>query len=170
VPKIRIAVNCPSAGCYHNDVTFKISRTVIVQNSILCIKNQLARNNSQRDIELRTVLRRWKSVARDQIPLQSIFSVDYRPISHDVTAPVMMHLEVKLQSMHNITFVNKANFLKVYNNFVLKWLIFALYVVVVPEQILLRSIWILEDTPRTRPQSSLKVLEIKTKAKQSKLN
>ena len=39
--------------------------------------------------------------------------------------------------MHNITFVNKANFLKVYNNFVLKWLIFALYVVVVPEQILL---------------------------------
>ena len=29
--------------------------------------------------------------------------------------------------MHNITFVNKANFLKVYNNFVLKWLIFALY-------------------------------------------
>jgi hypothetical protein len=135
----------------------------IVQNSILCIKNQLARKNSQRDIELRTVLRRWKSVARDQIPLQSIFSVDYRPISHDVTAPVMMHLEVKLQSMHNITFVNKANFLKVYNNFVLKWLIFALYVVVVPKQILLRSIWI-------RPQSSLKVLEIKTKAKQSKLN
>ena len=27
--------------------------------------------------------------------------------------------------MHNITFVNKANFLKVYNNFVLKWLILA---------------------------------------------
>ena len=43
--------------------------------------------------------------------------------------------------MHNITFVNKANFVKVYNNFVLKWLIFALYVVVVPEQILLASIW-----------------------------
>jgi hypothetical protein len=36
--------------------------------------------------------------------------------------------------MHNITFVNKANFVKLYNNFVLKWLIFALYVVVVPEQ------------------------------------
>jgi hypothetical protein len=34
--------------------------------------------------------------------------------------------------MHNITFVNKANFVKLYNNFVLKWLIFALYVVVVP--------------------------------------
>jgi hypothetical protein len=32
--------------------------------------------------------------------------------------------------MHNITFVNKANFVKVYNNFVLKWVIFALYVVV----------------------------------------
>jgi hypothetical protein len=43
--------------------------------------------------------------------------------------------------MHNITFVNKANFVKVYSNFVLKWLIFALYVVVVPEQILLGSIW-----------------------------
>jgi hypothetical protein len=44
--------------------------------------------------------------------------------------------------MHNITFVNKANFVKLYNNFVLKWLIFAaLYVVVVPEQILLGSIW-----------------------------
>ena len=43
--------------------------------------------------------------------------------------------------MHNIIFVNKANFVKVYNNFVLKWLIFALYVVVVPEQILLGSIW-----------------------------
>ena len=42
--------------------------------------------------------------------------------------------------MHNITFVNKANFVKVNNNFVLKWLIFALYVVVVPEQILLGSI------------------------------
>jgi Zn ribbon nucleic-acid-binding protein len=26
--------------------------------------------------------------------------------------------------MHNITFVNKANFVKLYNNFVLKWLIF----------------------------------------------
>ena len=38
--------------------------------------------------------------------------------------------------MHNITLVNKANFLKVYNNFVLKWLIRALCVVVVPEQIL----------------------------------
>jgi hypothetical protein len=38
--------------------------------------------------------------------------------------------------MHNITFVNKANCVKLYNNFVLKWLIFALYVVVVPEQIL----------------------------------
>jgi hypothetical protein len=45
------------------------------------------------------------------------------------------------KSMHNITFVNKANFVKVYNNFVLKLLIFALYVVVVPEQILLGSIW-----------------------------
>jgi hypothetical protein len=50
-----------------------------------------------------------------------------------------MHLEDKLAIyMHNITFVNKANFVKLYNNFVLKWLIFAaLYVVVVPEQILL---------------------------------
>jgi hypothetical protein len=45
------------------------------------------------------------------------------------------------QSMHNITLVNKANFLKVYYNFVLKWLILALCVVVVPEQILLGSIW-----------------------------
>ena len=44
-------------------------------------------------------------------------------------------------SMHNITFVNKANFLKVYNNFVLKWLILALCVVVMPEQILLGGIW-----------------------------
>jgi hypothetical protein len=35
--------------------------------------------------------------------------------------------------MHNITFVNKENFVKLYNNFVLKWLIFALYVVVVLE-------------------------------------
>jgi hypothetical protein len=43
--------------------------------------------------------------------------------------------------MHNITFVNKANFVKVYNNFVLKWSKFALYVVVVHEQILLASIW-----------------------------
>jgi hypothetical protein len=43
--------------------------------------------------------------------------------------------------MHNITFVNKANFLKVYNNFVLKWLIIALYVVVVHEQTLLGRIW-----------------------------
>jgi hypothetical protein len=56
--------------------------------------------------------------------------------------------------MHNITFVNKAIFLKVYNNFVLKWLILALCVVVVPEQILLGSIWgyslfcDLEDTLR----------------------
>ena len=40
--------------------------------------------------------------------------------------------------MHNITFVNKENFVKLYNcNFVSKWLVFALYVVVVPEQILL---------------------------------
>ena len=31
--------------------------------------------------------------------------------------------------MHNIIFVNKANFVKVYNNFVLKWLILALCVV-----------------------------------------
>jgi hypothetical protein len=38
--------------------------------------------------------------------------------------------------MHNITFVNKANFAKVYNNFVL-----GLYVVVVPDHILLGSIW-----------------------------
>jgi hypothetical protein len=44
-------------------------------------------------------------------------------------------------AMHNITFVNKVNFVKLYNNFVLKWLIFALYVFVVPEQILLGSIW-----------------------------
>jgi hypothetical protein len=44
--------------------------------------------------------------------------------------------------MHNnITFVNKANFVKLYNNYVLKWLNFALYVVVVPEQILLGSVW-----------------------------
>ena len=49
--------------------------------------------------------------------------------------------------MHNITFVNKANFVKLYNNFVLKWLIFALYVVVVPEQILLAREY-LEDTLR----------------------
>jgi hypothetical protein len=49
--------------------------------------------------------------------------------------------------MHNITFVNKANFVKLYNNFVLKWLIFALYVVVVPEQILLVREH-LEDTLR----------------------
>jgi hypothetical protein len=41
--------------------------------------------------------------------------------------------------MHS--FVNKANFVKVYNNFVLKWLILALCVVVVPEHILLGSIW-----------------------------
>jgi hypothetical protein len=61
----------------------------------------------------------------------------YRPIVHDVTAPVKMHLEDKLAiyrgCMHNITFVNEANFVKLYNNLVLKWLIFALYVVVVPE-------------------------------------
>ena len=59
----------------------------------------------------------------------------YRPIAHDVTAPVTMHLEDKLAiyAMHNITFVNKANFVKLYNTFVLKRLIFALYVVVVPE-------------------------------------
>jgi hypothetical protein len=43
--------------------------------------------------------------------------------------------------MHNITFVNKANFVKLYNNFVLEWLGFAQNVVVVPEQILLGSIW-----------------------------
>jgi hypothetical protein len=36
--------------------------------------------------------------------------------------------------VHNITFVNKADFVKLYTNFVLKWLIFALYVVVIPEQ------------------------------------
>jgi hypothetical protein len=35
--------------------------------------------------------------------------------------------------MHNITSANKANFEKLYNNVVLKWLVFALYVVVVPE-------------------------------------
>jgi hypothetical protein len=40
-----------------------------------------------------------------------------------------------------IQIVNKANFVKVYNSFVLRWLVFALYVVVVPEQILLGSIW-----------------------------
>jgi hypothetical protein len=38
--------------------------------------------------------------------------------------------------MHNVISVNKANFEKLYNNFVLKWLVFALYVVVVPEQII----------------------------------
>ena len=47
--------------------------------------------------------------------------------------------------MHNITFVNKANFVKVYNNFVLKWFILALCVVVVPEQILFNREH-LEDT------------------------
>jgi hypothetical protein len=64
-----------------------------------------------------------------------------RPIVHDVTAPVTMDLEDKLATMHNITSVNKASFEKLYNNFVLKWLVFALCVVVVPEQILLGSIW-----------------------------
>jgi hypothetical protein len=39
-----------------------------------------------------------------------------------------------------MTFVNKANFAKLYNNFVLKWSVFARYVVVVPEQILLATI------------------------------
>jgi hypothetical protein len=48
-------------------------------------------------------------------------------IAHDVTAPMTMHLRKNWQSVHNITFVNKANFVKLYNNFVLKWLIFALY-------------------------------------------
>jgi hypothetical protein len=38
--------------------------------------------------------------------------------------------------MHTVASVNKANFVKLYNNLVLKWLIVALYVVVVPEQIL----------------------------------
>ena len=76
-------------------------------------------------------------IARQLATLKS----SYRPIAHDVTAPVTMQLEDKLATMHNITFVNKANFVKLYNNFVLKWLIFALYVVVVPEQILLGSIW-----------------------------
>jgi hypothetical protein len=47
--------------------------------------------------------------------------------------------------MHNRTFVNKANFVKLYNNFVLKWLILALYVVVEPEQIVREH---LEDTLR----------------------
>ena len=50
--------------------------------------------------------------------------------------------------MHSITFVNKANFVKLYKNFVLKWLIFALCVVV-PEQDIVRKH--LEDTlPRRR--------------------
>ena len=49
--------------------------------------------------------------------------------------------------MRNITSVYKANFVKLYNNFVLKWLIFALYVVVVPEQILIVKEH-LEDTLR----------------------
>jgi hypothetical protein len=35
--------------------------------------------------------------------------------------------------MRAVASVNKANFVKLYNNFVLKWLIVALYVVVVPE-------------------------------------
>ena len=35
--------------------------------------------------------------------------------------------------------VNKVNFVKLYDNFVLKWLIFALYVIVVPEPILVES-------------------------------
>jgi hypothetical protein len=56
--------------------------------------------------------------------------------------------------MHNITFVNKANFVKLYNNFVLKWLIFALYVVVVPEQILLVREH-LEDTLRIYDVSAM---------------
>ena len=57
----------------------------------------------------------------------------YRPIAHDVTAPVTMHLEDKLATLHTVASVNKANFVKLYNNFVLKWLIVALYVVVAPE-------------------------------------
>jgi hypothetical protein len=68
----------------------------------------------------------------------------YRPIAHDVTAPVHDDAfggQISNLYMHNITFVNKANFVKIYNNFALKWSIFALYVVVVPEQILLGSIW-----------------------------
>ena len=77
--------------------------------------------------------------------VKSVKKFPYRPIAHDVTAPVTMHLEDKLATMHNITFVNKANFVKLYNNFVLKWLIFALYVVVVPEQIIREH---LEDTLR----------------------
>jgi hypothetical protein len=48
--------------------------------------------------------------------------------------------------MHNITFVKKANFVKLYNNFVLKWLIFALYVVVVTRTDIVREH--LEDTLR----------------------
>ena len=68
----------------------------------------------------------------------------YRPIAHDVTAPAGNDAsggQISNLCMHNITFVNEANFVKLYNNFVLKWLIFALYVVVIPEQILLGSIW-----------------------------
>ena len=62
--------------------------------------------------------------------------------------------------MHNITFVNKANFAKLYNNFVLKLLVLALYLVVVPEQILL---YIhrehLEDTLRICDVSAMGLLE-----------
>ena len=61
--------------------------------------------------------------------------------------------------MHNITFVNKANFVKLYNNFVLKWLIFALYVVVVPEQILLVREH-LEDTLRIYDVNAMGLLRM----------
>jgi hypothetical protein len=64
-----------------------------------------------------------------------------RPIAHEVTASVTMHLEDKWAIYAQYNFCNKATFVKFYNDFVLKWLIFALYVVVVPEQILLGSIW-----------------------------
>ena len=58
--------------------------------------------------------------------------------------------------MHNITFVNKPNFLKVYNNFVLKWLILALCVVVVPRTDIVREH--LEDTLRICDVSAKGVL------------
>jgi hypothetical protein len=48
--------------------------------------------------------------------------------------------------MHNITLVNKTNFLKVYNNFVLKWLILALCVVCCTRTDIVREH--LEDTLR----------------------
>jgi hypothetical protein len=43
----------------------------------------------------------------------------YRPIAHDVTAPAGDDAsggQISNLCMHNITFVNEANFVKLYNN------------------------------------------------------